>query len=163
MANHNILKLNGQIMQFDNPNKRYEMKNYIVAYLSENQSIYNNNNMTFLMTNAEKSGNYFELDSTNHKINVLKDCFALISGALFVDGSLGDNYIWAKISVNGNNVTGNLARIINRDYTTCSIPAKVVSLKAGDIIQMKIDYTSPSGNPTIRASHDCSFVSVLKV
>ena len=59
MVNHNILKLNGQIMQFDNPNKRYEMKNYIVAYLSENQSIYNNNNMTFLMTNAEKSGNYF--------------------------------------------------------------------------------------------------------
>lgn len=24
MANHNVLKLNGQIMQFDNPNKRYE-------------------------------------------------------------------------------------------------------------------------------------------
>ena len=150
-------------MQFDNPNKRYEMKNYIVAYLNENQSIYNDNNMIFLMANAEKSGDYFELDSINHQIKVLKDCVAILSGAIFVDGSLGDNYIWAKITVNGTSVTGNLSRIINRDYTTCSIPSKVISLKANDVIKMTVDYTSPSGNPNIRASHDCSFVSVVKV
>lgn len=150
-------------MQFDNPNKRYEMKNYIVAYLNENQSIYNDNNMIFLMANAEKSGDYFELDSINHQIKVLKDCVAILSGAIFVDGSLGDNYIWAKITVNGTSVTGNLSRIINRDYTTCSIPSKVISLKANSVIKMTVDYTSPSGNPNIRASHDCSFVSVVKV
>ena len=150
-------------MQFDNPNKRYEMKNYIVAYLNENQSIYNDNNMIFLMANAEKSGDYFKLDSINHQIKVLKDCVAILSGAIFVDGSLGDNYIWAKITVNGTSVTGNLSRIINRDYTTCSIPSKVISLKANDVIKMTVDYTSSSGNPNIRASHDCSFVSVVKV
>lgn len=142
---------------------RYEKKDYIVAYLDGNQSIYNGNNLTFLMAVAEKKGNYFELDTTNHQIKVLKNCVALLSGAIFVDGSLGDNYIWAKITLNGNNVTGKLSRIINRDYTTCSIPAKVVSLKANDVIQMKVDYTSPSGNPQIRASHDCSFVSVVKI
>lgn len=142
---------------------RYEKKDYIVAYLNGNQSIYNDNNMTFLMATADSSGNYFKLDSINHQIKVLKDCTAVLSGALFVDGSLGDNYIWAKITVNSNQVTGNLSRIINRDYTTCSIPAKVVSLKANDVIQMKVDYTSPSGNPQIRASHDCSFVSVAKI
>lgn len=142
---------------------RYEKKDYIVAYLNENQVISQGNNYTFNMATAEKEGNCFELDSTNKQIKVLKDCVALLSGAIFVDGSLGDNYIWAKIALNGNNVTGKLSRIINRDYTTCSIPAKVVSLKANDVIQMKVDYTSPSGNPQIRASHDCSFVSVVKI
>lgn len=142
---------------------RYEKKDYIVAYLNENQVISQSNNYTFNMAAAEKEGNCFELDSTNKQIKVLKDCVALLSGAIFVDGSLGDNYIWAKLSVNGNNVTSNLARIINRDYVHCSIPAKVVSLKANDTIKMLIDYTSESGNPSIRASHDCSFVSVVKV
>ena len=140
-----------------------EEKNYIVTYLSGNQSIYNATNSTFNMATADIKGDCFELDSTNHQIKVLKDCVAILSGALFVDGSNGDNYIWAKITVNGNNITSNLARIINRDYTTCSIPTKVVSLKENDIIKMLIDYTSESGNPSIRASHDCSFVSVVKV
>lgn len=142
---------------------RYEKKDYMVAYLNSSQNIYHANNMTFLMATSDNSGNYFELDTTNHQIKVLKDCTALLSGSLFVDGSLGDNYIWAKLSVSGNNVTSNLARIINRDYVHCSIPTKVVSLKANDTIKMLIDYASESGNPSIRASHDCSFVSVVKV
>lgn len=142
---------------------RYEKKDYIVAYLNENQIIHFGNNTTFLMATSDNSGNYFELDSTNHQIKVLKDCDAILSGAIFVDGSNGDNYIWAKITVSGNNITSNLARIINRDYTTCSIPAKVVTLKVNDTIKMVIDYTSESGNPSIRSSHDCSFVSVVKV
>lgn len=119
--------------------------------------------MTFLMASAETFGNYFELDSANHQIKVLKDCVAILGGAIFVDGTAGDNYIWAKIVVNNDNVTSNLARIINRDYTTCSIPSKAVSLKANDVIKMLIDYTSESGNPSVRSSHDCSFVSVVKI
>ena len=149
--------------QLDPAIPRYEEKNYMVAYLNGNQSIYYANDLIFNMATADSEGDYFELDSTNHQIKVLKDCVAILSGALFVDGSLGDNYILAKIFVNDTQVTSNLARIINRDYTTCSIPAKVVSLKANDVIQMKVDYTSPSGNPSIRASHYSSFVSVAKL
>ena len=142
---------------------RYEKKNYIVAYLNENQVISRGNNYTFNMATAEKEGNCFELDSTNKQIKVLKDCVALLSASTFVDKSTGEGYVHAKVFINGENVASNLTRIINRDYTVCSVPAKAISLKANDVIQMKIDYTSDSGNPQIRASNDCSFVSVVKI
>lgn len=161
MSNCAIKDKDGNILNPKIP--RYEKKDYIVAYLNSNQNIYHSNNMTFLMASAETFGNYFELDSANHQIKVLKDCVAILGGAIFVDGTAGDNYIWAKIVVNNDNVTSNLARIINRDYTTCSIPSKAVSLKANDVIKMLIDYTSESGNPSVRSSHDCSFVSVVKI
>lgn len=161
MANNILKDKLGNILNPKIP--RYEKKDYIVGYLDSNQRIFKGDNLVFAMATADIAGDSFELDIANKQIKVLKDCVAILSGALFVDGSLGDNYIWAKITVNGTSVTGNLSRIINRDYTTCSIPAKVISLKANDVIKMAVDYTSQSGNPVIRSSKDTSFLSVVKI
>ena len=136
-------------------------RSFIVAYLSTNQDISRGNNFGIKLETSDSLGDYFEL--TNKTIKVLKNCTAIISGNVFVDRTAGDNYIWLKININNKTVSGMLSRIINRDYTTAGIPGKAVSLKAGDIIDMKIDYTSDSGNPTIRPDHSVTFLSVVKI
>ena len=136
-------------------------RSFIVAYLSTNQEISRGNNFGIKLETSDSLGDYFEL--TNKTIKVLKDCTAIISGNVFVDKTAGDNYIWLKININNKTVSAMLTRIINRDYTTAGIPGKAVSLKAGDIIDMKIDYTSDSGNPTIRSDHSVTFLSVAKI
>lgn len=136
-------------------------KAFMNAYLNNNQVISKGNNYTINLMASDSLGNYFEL--TNKTIKVLKNCTAIISGNVFVDKTAGDNYIWLKININNKTFSSMLTRIINRDYTTAGIPGKAVSLKAGDIIDMKIDYTSDSGNPTIRSDHSVTFLSVAKI
>lgn len=136
-------------------------RSFIVAYLGANQEISRGNNFEIKLETSDSLGDYFEL--TNKTIKVLKDCTAIISGNVFVDKTAGDNYIWLKIHINNKAFSSMLTRIINRDYTTAGIPGKVVSLRAGDVISMKIDYTSDSGNPTIRPDHNTTFLSVVKI
>ena len=136
-------------------------KAFINAYIENNQVISKGNNYSINLKVSDSLGNYFEL--TNKTIKVLKNCTAIISGNVFVDKTEGDNYIWLKININNKTFSSMLSRIINRDYTTAGIPGKAVSLKAGDIIDMKIDYTSDSGNPTIRPDHSVTFLSVVKI
>lgn len=138
-----------------------EKKAFINAYIENNQEISRGDNFTINLETSDSLGDYFEL--TNKTIKVLKDCTAIISGNVFVDATAGENYIYLKININNKKFSSMLTRIINRDYTTAGIPGKAVSLKAGDIIDMKIDYTSDSGNPTIRSSHDNTFLSVVKI
>lgn len=139
---------------------RYEEKNYIVLSLNAKQNISQGNyNVNF--TTAENEGSTFEFDSS--KVKVLKDCKALISGNVFIDGSLGDGYIWGRIYVNDVEITNHLERIINRDFTQASIPAIAVDLKANDVINMKIDYGSTAGNPSIRNGKANTFLSVVEI
>lgn len=136
-------------------------RSFIVAYLGANQEISRGDNFGIKLETSDSLGDYFEL--TNKTIKVLKDCTAIISGNVFVDKTAGDNYIWLKIHINNKAFSSMLTRIINRDYTTAGIPGKAVSLRAGDVISMKIDYTSDSGNPTIRSDHNTTFLSVVKI
>lgn len=136
-------------------------KAFMNAYLGNNQVISKGDNYVIDFMASDSLGNYFEL--TNKTIKVLKNCTAIISGNVFVDKTAGDNYILSKIQINNKAFSSMLTRITNRDYTTAGIPGKAVSLKAGDVISMKIDYTSDSGNPTIRSDHDTTFLSVTKI
>ena len=138
-------------------------KSYAIGYTSSNQGIYMANNLTFNINQSEIVGSYFEFDESNHCIKVLKDCVAILSGALFVDGTEGDDYVWARIKVNTATITSKLERIINHDFTNLSIPTIPVSLKKDDIIKMELDYTSSIGNPSIRSGKNTSFLSVVKI
>lgn len=138
-------------------------KSYAIGYTSSSQGIYMANNLTFNINQSEIVGSYFEFDESNHCFKVLKDCVAILSGALFVDGTDGDNYVWGRIKVNTTTITSKLERIINRDFTNLSIPSTSVSLKKDDIIKMELDYTSSTGNPSIRSGKNTSFLSVTKV
>lgn len=140
---------------------RYE-SNGIVTTLQSDQSI-SKGLYTVNFTNSNIDSSYFKLDDKTHKIEVMKDCHVLISGNCFVDGATGEGYCWGMIYVNDSIITSMLERIINRDYVNTSIPAKLVSLKKGDKISMKLDYTSSDGNPKIRAQTDTTFLSVAKI
>lgn len=158
-----ILDIAGLQHLWDKIKHLHDKKDYIVGYLDSNQGISKGDNFVFAMGQADVLGDCFELDATNKQIKVLKDCTAILSGNLFVDGSLGDAYIWGKINVNNKVITSELSRIINRDFTTCSIPTKAVSLKANDVINMTVDYGSDSGNPVIRSSKDTTFLSIVRI
>lgn len=138
-------------------------KSYMVGYLSSTQNISKGDSFTFNMQESESLGDYFELDKSNKAIKVLKDCVAIISGSIFVDGSLGEGYVMSKLMINDSASVVTLERIMNKDYTVTSIPSKAVSLKKNDTLQIKVDYTSDSGNPSIRSAKNTSFLSVLKI
>nr|DAK84687.1 MAG TPA: tail collar fiber protein [Caudoviricetes sp.] len=135
----------------------------IVVGLSSSQSISQGNNTVFFNTVFLTNGEVFSLDSSRHVVDVLEDCFAIISGGVFVDGSQGEGYVWARIKINDNIVTSSLERIINRDFTNSSIPSKFVSLKKGDKISMLVEYTSSSGIISIRSASDTTFLSIVKI
>ncbi len=110
----------------------------------------------------EVTGSTFEYDDKNHAVRVKEDCCALLSGAMFMDGSTGEGYCWTFIRVNGSNKTSNLERIINRDYTHNSVPAVFVSLKKNDVITMHTEYSSLVGNISVR-NGIVTFMSVVKI
>lgn len=135
----------------------------IVVGLSDAQSISQGTNIVSLNATFLNNGILFSLDSSEHVVNVLDNCFAIISGGAFVDGSEGEGYVWARIKINDNIVTSSLERIINRDYTNSPIPSKFVSLKKGDKISMLVEYTSSSGIISIRSASDTTFLSIVKI
>lgn len=150
---------NGNILNPKIP--RYESRGIVVT-LQNTQNI-SRGVSTVNFSNSNSDNEYFKLNTSTHKIEVLKDCTALISGNCFVDGAEGDGYCWGKIFINEYIQTSQLERIINRDYVNTSIPSKVVNLKSGSEVYMKLDYACSSGNPKIRAQADTTFLSVVKI
>lgn len=135
-----------------------KQEHYATAYLSSNQSItQGHNNVAF--NKSEVHGDYF--DFKNNEIIVKKKCVAMLSGSAFVDGSTGDGYVWAKITVNGLQKNNHLERIINRDYTMTSLPSAPVQLNVGDIITMTVEYTSSNGS--LRSGAYVTFMAVTKI
>ena len=139
---------------------RYESA-YAVAYLTTAQSLINNPSQRLLVTNIDKTGGLFELN--NNKIKALKDCVAIISGSLMVDGIAGSGYVWAKLTLNDEIVDSNLARIFNADYVHCSIPTISATLKKGDTIGMIVEINGAEGILTARSSKYATFISVAKI
>lgn len=143
-------------------NKALNNKSYLIATLSNSQSI--NLGLQLVKFDTEsKVGDCFKLNNKTNKIEVLQDCVVLLSGSIFVDGSNGDGYVWAHIRVNSENITSNLTRVINRDYTQCSIPTIATQLKINDVIDCHVDYSLAGGTPKIRVSNDNTFLSVVKI
>ena len=136
---------------------------FIVGYLSSSQDIWNANNIRVNINASITEGDYFQLDSENHQITVLKDCIAILSGGIFVDGSEGDGYVWGRIRVSGTTKTSHLERIINHDFTNVGIPTTAVKLNQNDTITLELDYTSTSGNPSLRSGDAITFLSVAKL
>lgn len=143
---------NGKIPRYDS--------SFIVATLSKNQSIAAGAN-SIVFDSFELMGTYFKKNGS--KIEVLKDCCAYVSGNVFVDGTAGEGYVWSHIYVNSTEITNHLERIVTRDYTQTSIPAKPIDLKKGDLINMTVDYTSSSGVISLRNSKASTFLSVVKI
>lgn len=139
---------------------RYESA-YAVAYLTTAQSLSNNPSQRLLIDAIDESGVIFELN--NNKIKILKDCTAIISGSIIVDGISGDGYVWAKLTVNDEITDSNLVRIFNMNYVQCSIPAMCVPLKAGDTIGMIVEISGADGILTARNSKYATFISVAKI
>lgn len=163
LANKKTKKIfNGNIPKYDNEIKEIKTSSYIVGFLNANQPI-SHGSQKLMISKAEIEGDYFKLDTTNYQIEVLKDCVALISGTNFVDGSTSDAYIWSHITLNNVNITSKLERILNKDFTQCSIPTIAKKLEAGDKISMTVEYASANGMPSIRNSKDNSFLSVVKI
>lgn len=157
---NNVLNdINGNILNPKIP--RYESRGIVVTL----QNTQNISQGVYLVnfSNSNSDNEYFKLNTSTHKIEVLKDCIALISGNCFVDGAGGDGYCWGEIFVNEYVQTSQLERIINRDYVNTSIPAKIINLKAGNEVYMKLDYASSVGNPKIRAQADTTFLSIVKI
>lgn len=140
---------------------RYE-SSYIVATLTKKQSL-NNSLQLVKFDTAEEENDFFKLNVETNKIEVLKNCAALLSGNIFVDGSSGDGYVWSHIRINNKDITSNLTRIINRDYVQCSVPGVIKKLNKGDIVDMSIDYATTGGSPSIRDSSDNTFLSIVKI
>lgn len=157
--NNTLNDKNGNILNPKIP--RYESRG-IVATLQNAQNI-SRGVYTVNFSNSNSDNEYFKLNTSTHKIEVLKDCMALISGNCFIDGAGGDGYCWGEIFVNKYVQTSQLERIINRDYVNTSIPAKIVNLKVGNEVYMKMDYASSAGNPKIRAQADTTFLSIVKI
>lgn len=157
--NNTLNDKNGNILNPKIP--RYESRGIVVTL----QNTQNISQGVYLVnfSNSNSDNEYFKLNNSTHKIEVLKDCMALISGNCFVDGAVGDGYCWAEIFVNEYVQTSQLERIINRDYVNTSVPAKIVNLKAGNEVYMKLDYASSDGNPKIRAQADTTFLSIVKI
>ena len=114
---------------------------------------------------SEIEGSSFKVVNSN--VEVLEDCLALLSGSAFVDGSAGEGYVWGHIYVNDGEkrteVTNNLVRIINRDYTQTSIPATPIKLKKGTTISMTVGYASSEGIVSLRPGRSNTFLSVVKI
>lgn len=159
MAENNVLKDKlGKILNPKIP--RYESA-YAVAYLTSSQSLSNNPSQRLLVNAIDKTGELFELN--NNKIKALKDCVAIISGSLMVDGITGSGYVWAKLTLNDEIVDSNLARIFNADYVHCSIPTISATLKKGDTIGMIVEINGADGILTARSSKYATFISVAKI
>lgn len=140
---------------------RYE-SSYLIATISDKYSWSEGDYKLSLSRVYESVGNYFKLEEG--KIKVLKDCYAVVSGASFMDGSAGEGYIRAHIKKNGKyNISTNLERIINRDFTCNSIPAMPLSLKKGDFLELWIEYASNTGALYVRQGADNTFLSVAKL
>ena len=139
---------------------RYESA-YAVAYLTSSQSLINNPSQRLLVNAIDKTGELFELN--NNKIKALKDCVAIISGSLMVDGITGSGYVWAKLTLNDEIVDSNLTRISNADYVHCSIPTISATLKKGDTIGMIVEINGADGILTARSSKYATFISVAKI
>lgn len=142
---------------------RYE-GSYAVAYLSKAQPI-SAGDTNVLYDKSEIEGSSFKIVNSN--VEVLEDCLALLSGSAFVDGSAGEGYVWGHIYVNDGEkqteVTNNLVRIINRDYTQTSIPATPIKLKKGTTISMTVGYASSEGIVSLRPGRSNTFLSVVKI
>lgn len=136
---------------------------FINAYLESNQEISQGNNYKIKLAKAEIEGEYFELDKANYNVRVLKDCVALIDASVFVDESAGDGYVFLKVNVNDKTIKASLVRIINRDYTNVVTGSKAIKLSKGDIINLKLDYTSDSGNPKLRATESTTGLTIVKI
>lgn len=136
---------------------------FINAYLESNQEISNGNNHKVKLAKAEIEGKYFELDKTNYNVRVLKDCVVLIGATVFVDKSAGDGYVFLKVNVNDKTISASLVRITNRDYTNVVSGFKAIKLSEGDIINLKVDYTSDSGNPKLRATESTTGLTIVKI
>ena len=158
-ASNNCLK-NQTGTQINPVIPRYESA-YAVAYLTSSQSLSNNPSQRLLVNAIDKTGELFELN--NNKIKALKDCVAIISGSLMVDGITGSGYVWAKLTLNDEIVDSNLARIFNADYVHCSIPTMSVALKEGDTIGMIVEINGADGFLTARSSKYATFISVAKI
>lgn len=136
---------------------------WIVATISNKQNVWNSTNIQINVDSEEKIGKYFELDTTEHVIKVLHSCEALVSASAFFDGTEGDSYVWLKINKNNTVVASKLERIINRDFPHASVAAKPISLTKGDTLKLILEYGGSTGNPSIRASKDVTFLSVTKI
>ena len=136
---------------------------FINAYLESNQEISKGDAYKIKLAKAEIEGEYFELDKANYNVRVLKDCVALIDASVFVDESSGDGYVNLKVNVNDKAIKASLVRIINRDYTNVVAGSKAIKLSEGDIINLKVDYTSDSGNPKLRASENTTGLTIVKI
>lgn len=136
---------------------------WIVATISKKQNVWNSTNIQINVDTEEKVGKYFELDTTEHVIKVLYSCEALVSASAFFDATEGDSYAWLKINKNNTVVASKLERIINRDFPHASVAAKPISLAKGDTLKLVVEYGGSSGNPSIRASKDVTFLSVTKI
>lgn len=69
------------------------------------------------------------------------------------------NYIVLSLNAKQNISQGNY----NVNFTQASIPAIAVDLKANDVINMKVDYGSTAGNPSIRNGKANTFLSVVEI
>lgn len=159
----NELKKNlNETIKFVNSEEIKNKPSHIITTLSNSQSI--NLGLQLVKFDTEsKVGDCFKLNNKTNKIEVLQDCVVLLSGSIFVDGTSGDGYVWSHIRVNAKDVVSNLTRIINRDYTQCSIPTIVKELSSGDMIDVSLDYATTGGTPKIRISNDNTFLSVVKI
>lgn len=134
----------------------------ICAYKASNQNISQGTGIKFLLDTADEDGMYFKINS-NNAIEVLKDCRARITSKLFVDKTAGEGYVMTIIYQNNTILSRCLEEISNEYYTNCNDSGVVCDLKAGDLITMKIDYTSDSGNPYVRSGKSNSNITISVV
>lgn len=139
-----------------------EDKSFITVWNSESQEISHGNNFKFEFDQFENSENYFEM-TNNNEIKVLKDCKAFITSSAFVEKSAGNGYVLSKLRVNNSIIENCLETISTEYYTCCKASGATCKLKAGDLITMMLDYTSESGNPTIRSGKNNSYITIFTI
>ena len=121
---HNILKLNGQIMQFDNPNKRYEEK---ILWENDEAGAFNNLNVTLSDGNYKKLKWYYYINTLAPDEVLCVESLKEFGTRLFTPSSNGGVY-YRKVTKNSdtNYVVGGLNP--STVTTTLLVPFKVVGI-----------------------------------
>lgn len=135
---------------------------YITAWKETLQEISKGDNYIFQINKEEHFGDFFEI-TNNYEIKVLKDCKAFITSRIFVESCAGIGYVYAKVFVNGENATNCLQNINEREFINCHDSGAIKELKKNDLITLKLDYTSTSGNPKIRAGKSNSSITIFTI
>ena len=135
---------------------------YITAWKETLQEISKGDNYIFKIDREEHFGDFFEI-TNNHEIKVLKNCKAFITSRIFVESCAGIGYVYAKVFVNGENTTNCLQNINEQEFINCNDSGIIAELKENDLITLKLDYTSTSGNPKIRSGKYNSSITIFTI